>query len=160
MLNARGRTGFNSGFTTAELITVVAIIAVLAAMALPVIRFGMRRQRELDLRTHLQKISGAIDRYVDMRLKGLIKKPPVIGQDIFPKDLEELTKPVELIDGKQVVLLRERDLIDPMTGKNDWKTLSSTDGSDSSSLSENNVWDVRSASDALALDGKTHYNEW
>ena len=149
----------NGGFTIAELITVVAIIAILSVMILPAIHFGTRRQKELDLRNRLQRIGAAIDRYTDMRLKGLIKKPPVLGQDMFPKDLEELTKPIELLDGKQVVLLRERDLIDPMTGKNDWTRMSSTDGFSGMS-SDDNVWDVRSSSTAMSLDGKTHYNEW
>jgi general secretion pathway protein G len=160
MTEARISGSGGRGFTVAELITVVSIVAVLSAMVLPVARFGLRRGREQDLRIRLQKISGAIDRYTAMRLKGLIKKPPVIGQDIYPKDLEELTKPIELLDGKHIVLLRDRDLIDPMTGKNNWRTLSSTDSPDGASSNDDNVWDVRSASTALALDGKTHYNEW
>jgi type II secretory pathway pseudopilin PulG len=160
MQNAPPSVRRNSGFTVAELITVVAVIMILAAMAVPVIRFGTRRQRELDLRARLHKIDGAIDQYIDMRLKGLMKNPPSMGQDMFPKNLEELTKPVMLIDGRQVVLLRERDLIDPMTGKSDFATSSNTDSSDSASSNEDNVWDVHSSSTALSLDGKTHYNEW
>src|SRR5258708_5313654 len=165
---ARGRSavvrrGTGSGFTVAELITVVAIITILASMALPVVSFGIRRQKEIDLRGRLRKITEAIDRYHDLRLAAVpnnIKKPPDLGQDTYPKDLEELTKPIELNNGKSIRLLRERDLIDPMTGKSEWNTLSSGDAPDAQSGSTDNVFEVHSKSTVLALDGKTHYNEW
>ena len=51
-----------AGFTIAELVTVCAIIAILAAMALPVARFGIRRQKEMDLRDRLRMITESIDR--------------------------------------------------------------------------------------------------
>jgi len=152
------------GFTVAELITVVAVIAILASMALPVISFGIRRQKEIDLRARLRRITDAIDRYHDLRMTPLpngIKNPPDVTQDTYPKDLEELTKPIELGNGKFVRLLRERDLIDPMTGKSEWTVFSSSDDPGGSSLSSAaNVFEVHSKSTALALDGKTHYNEW
>lgn len=157
------RSTRSRGFTVAELITVVAVIMILASMALPVVSFGIRRQKELDLRARLRRITEAIDRYHDLRLAqppNGIKKPPDLGQDTYPKDLEELTKPIELQSGKFVRLLRDRDLIDPMTGKNEWNTVSSSDDPDSSSSDGNNVFEVHSKSTVLALDGKTHYNEW
>lgn len=150
----------SSGFTIAELITVTAIVGILAAVALPVTRFAIRRERETELRDRLARFTWAIDRYTDLRLKGLIKAPPDIGQAEYPKSLDDLTKPIELIDGKKVVLLRKRDLIDPMTGKEDWRTVSSTDDPDSISSNGRNVFDVHSSSHALSLDGKTHYDEW
>lgn len=157
--------GFTKGFTIAELITVVGIVAILASIALPVASFGIRRQKEIELREKLRRITEAIDRYHDLRLAqppNNIKAPPDLTVGAYPKDLEELTKPIELSSGKSIRLLRERDLIDPMTGKADWITLADTDEPDAvgSSGGSKNVFEVRSNSHTMSLDGKTHYNEW
>ncbi len=153
-----------NGFTVAELITVVAIVGILASVAMPIATFGIRRQKEIELRERLRKLTEAIDRYHDLRVAqpvtAAIKKPPDLGQGEYPKDLEELSKPIELNNGKMVRLLRERDLIDPMTGKKDWTTLSDKDEPDTTQTNGENVFEVHSKSTALALDGKTHYNEW
>jgi general secretion pathway protein G len=164
MRNGRSRIASSeSGFTIAELITVVAIIGVLASVAMPVVSFGIRRQKEIELHERLRKITDAIDRYHELRVTNPpnnIKKPPDFGQREYPKTLEELTKPIELNSGKSVRLLRERDLIDPMTNRNEWDTLSDNDDPTSSIRSGDNVFEVRSKSTAVSLDGKTHYNEW
>lgn len=148
------------GFTIAELITVCAIIAVLSAIALPVARFGIRRQKEIELHERLRKITDAVDNYHDLRVNGKIKDPAEVRQGEYPKDLDELVKGIETIDGRKVKFLRERDLIDPMTGKNEWTTLSTNDDPDTSSSDGSNVYEIHSKSTAKALDGKTHYNEW
>jgi general secretion pathway protein G len=155
----------SAGFTVAELITVVAIVGILASVALPLANFGLRRQKEIELHERLRKITEAIDRYHELRAQpagspGSIKEPPSLEQGPWPKELEELTKPIELASGQKVRLLRDRDLIDPMTGKKEWNTLSADDDPDSSSGSDKNVYEVHSKSTAPALDGKTHYNEW
>ena len=152
-----------SGFSIAELITVVAIIGILASVAVPVVSFGIRRQKELELHERLRRLTDAIDRYHELRMANPpnnIKKPPDFGQRDYPKNLEELTKPIELNTGKSVRLLRQRDLIDPMTNKSEWDTLSDNDDPTSSIRSGDNVFEVRSKSTAVALDGRTHYNEW
>ena len=154
----------NRGFTIAELITVVAIVGILASVAIPVLTFGVRRQKEIELRERLRHITEAIDRYHDLRqvpAPNGIKDPPTVGQGEWPKDLESLTKPIELGNGKVVRLLRERDLIDPMTGDKKWRVLSDKDDPETSGIgTPDNAFEVHSTSTALSLDGKTHYNEW
>ena len=156
----RFRQDASRGFTLAELITVIAIIGLLSAMALPVAKFGYKRQKEMELRQRIRTITDAIDRYHDLRVRGLIKDPPAVGQEDYPKDLEELVKGVELIDGKKVKFIRERDLVDPITNSKEWDTRSSTDAFDALSSDDNNVFDIHSKSTQMSLDGKTHYNEW
>jgi general secretion pathway protein G len=149
------------GFTVAELITVCAIIAILSAMAMPVARFGLRRQKELELHERLRKITDAIDYYHDLAVAGQLKVQEAVGQNKYPKEFDDLVKGVEKLDGTKVRFLRERDLIDPMTGEKEWDTLSTSDDPDRIGSSDKyNIYEVRSKSRALALDGKTHYNEW
>jgi general secretion pathway protein G len=164
-MNARKHNA-SSGFTVAELITVVAIVGILASVALPLANFGIRRQKEMELHDRLRKITEAIDRYHELRTPtqtspgGAIKDPINLEQGPWPKTLEDLTKPIELNNNQKVRLLRERDLIDPMTGKPEWNTLTSDDDPDTTSGGDKNVYEIHSKSTARALDGKTHYNEW
>ena len=154
-----------NGFTIAELVTVCAIVSILAAATLPVAKFGYRRERELELRATLRKITDAIDRYHD-----IMTVPPTqpirpaemtaLGSEGYPKDLDALTKGIKLTDGRTIHLIRQRDLIDPITGKKEWLTRSTTDDPDTTSSDGNNVYEIHSTSTAMSLDGKTRYNEW
>ena len=167
-MKAAGRNqNAERGFTLAELVTVCAIVAILAAVALPVARFSLRRQKEIELHDRLRKITDAIDRFHD--LMAMANQPnaavkpaqmQALGSEGYPKDLDELIEGVKMSDGKTIRLIRERDLIDPMTGRKEWILLSTTDDPDTSMTNGDNVFEVHSTSTALALDGKTHYNEW
>ncbi len=138
--------------------TVTSIVVILAGLALPVARFALRRQTEMELRNRLRGITDAIDRYHELRVAGVIKGI-TLGSTTYPRSLDDLNS-VELIDGRKIHLLNQRNLIDPFTGRKEWRTISSTDEHDATSSNGDDVFDVRSTSHALALDGRTHYDEW
>jgi general secretion pathway protein G len=103
----------------------------------------------------------AIDEYHRYAVQGLILQHDVT-QDLYPLEMEELVEGVELAGdptGKKVRFLR-RIPIDPMMGTTEWGMRSTRDDPDSTSWSGDNLYDVYSESQALALDGNTHYNEW
>jgi general secretion pathway protein G len=147
-----------AGFTMVELAVVAAMIAILAAMAIPVARYSLRRQKELELRYELRLMREAIDRYKQLSDAGLI--PLQLGGEGYPPDLETLVKGVELVGQikKKEKFLR-RIPIDPMTGKNEWGLRSYQDEPDSFAWGGQNVYDVYSLSTGRALDG-TYYKDW
>lgn len=141
-----------------ELAVVAAMIAILAAMAVPVARYSLRRQKELELRYQLRQMRETIDQYKKLSDAALI--PAKIGGEGYPPDLETLVKGVTLIGqlDKKTRFLR-RIPIDPMTNKAEWGLRSYQDEFDSFSWGGQNVYDVYSLSDARALDG-TYYKDW
>jgi general secretion pathway protein G len=141
-----------------ELAVVAAMIAILAAMAVPVARYSLRRQKELELRHQLRTMRDAIDRYKQLSDAGLI--PIQLGGEGYPPDLETLVKGVNQVgkvDKKQKFL--RRIPIDPMTDAAEWGLRSYQDEHDSFAWGGENVYDVYSLSEARALDG-TYYKDW
>lgn len=141
-----------------ELAVVAAIIAILAAMAVPVARYSLRRQKELELRYQLRQMRETIDQYKKLSDAALI--PAKIGGEGYPPDLETLVKGVTLVGqlDKKTRFLR-RIPIDPMTSKAEWGLRSYQDEFDSFSWGGQNVYDVYSLSEARSLDG-TYYKDW
>ncbi|MGH9317184.1 MAG: type II secretion system protein [Thermoanaerobaculia bacterium] len=146
------------GFTVVELAVVAAMIAILTAMVVPVTRYTIKRQDELELRYNLRLMRDAIDKYKQYSDAGLI--PLKIGGEGYPPDLETLVEGVDLVGqvSKKQKFLR-RIPTDPMTKKAEWGLLSYQDEPDSVSWGGQNVYDVYSLSTNRGIDG-THYRDW
>lgn len=70
------------GFTLIELLLVIAIIAVLAALLIPMIGYARKASKEAKCHTQLATISAAIARYKDVN--GTIpEKHPATGADVY-----------------------------------------------------------------------------
>ncbi|HEV2492129.1 MAG TPA: type II secretion system protein [Terriglobia bacterium] len=145
-------------FTLIELIAAMTILLLLTAMALPMARMQVEREREVELRRDLRDIREAIDRYKDFSDRQMIPvKADTFG---YPPDLDTLVNGVELKGAGAAKYKFLRHIpIDPMTGRADWGLRSMQDDPDSTSWGGENVFDVYSQSQATALDG-TRYADW
>lgn len=149
------RTG--SGFTVAELVMVTAIVAILAAVALPTARFTMKRERESELRLDLRLMRSAIDDFKHLSDQGMIQVE--LGTEGYPKTLDDLVQGVSVVGQLTKRRFLRRIPIDPMTGKAEWGLRAYQDEMDATSWGGQNVYDVYSLSQGTALDG-TKYKDW
>jgi general secretion pathway protein G len=141
-----------------ELAIVAAIISILTAMTVPVVRYTVKRQDELELKFALRSMRDAIDKYKQYSDSGMI--PPQLGTEGYPPDLQTLVDGVTLVGqiNKKQKFLR-RIPMDPMTKKAEWGLRSFQDEPDSTSWGSQNVYDVYTLSPLRAIDG-THYKDW
>jgi general secretion pathway protein G len=146
----------SAGFTLAEMVMVVALIAVLSAMVLPVAKFTVKRRKETELRLALRQVRTGIDEYKRLSDQGLI--PVKIGGEGYPESLEELVEGVELVGQETKRRFLRRIPLDPMT-HDEWALRSYQDDIDSTSWGGENVYDIRTSSEGIAIDG-TKYAEW
>jgi general secretion pathway protein G len=147
-----------AGFTLAELVTVAAVMAILALVTLPVAKFTAKRSKEADLRLALREMRSAVDEYKRYSDAGLI--PVDLGTEGYPKKLDVLVEGVEIVGqvDKKLKLLR-RIPVDPMTGKEEWGLRSFQDDFDSTSWGGEDVYDVYSLSRGVGLNGVA-YRKW
>ena len=147
------------GFTMVEMAVVAAMVAILSVMAIPVARYTLKRQNEVELRYQLRVLRNALDRFKQYCDAGLLPQPGV-DSECYPKDLETLVEGVDLIGqvNKKMKFLR-RVPMDPMTQKVEWGLRSYQDEPDSTSWGGENVYDVYSLSERRAIDG-TRYKDW
>jgi general secretion pathway protein G len=124
-----------AGFTLLELITVVSLVAILAAIALPNYRVAIIQSKEAVLKEDLYRLRDLIDQYY-------------LDKGQYPASLETLVE-----DG----YLRKLPE-DPFTRAADWTPVYAEPDPDQPAETPG-VYDVKSASELPSLDG-TPYNEW
>ena len=146
------------GMTLVELIVAFTILMILSAMAVPLARYKVERDKERDLQHALDDIRKGIDKFKDDMDAGKIG-PPKIDSDNYPETLQQLVEGVKAMGAvdKKIKYLR-RIPKDPMTNSKDWGKRSTRDDPKSQSWGGQNVFDVYTKSTDKARDG-TPYSE-
>jgi general secretion pathway protein G len=147
------------GLTLVELIVAFTILVVLSTMALPLVRYKVKRDKERDLNYALREIRNGIDKFKDDMDAGKIG-PPKLDSDNYPESLDQLVEGVKAIGAidKKIKYLR-RIPKDPMTNSKEWGLRSTRDDPKSSAWGGQNVFDVYTKTMDKARDG-TPYSEW
>jgi general secretion pathway protein G len=152
-----------------ELVSVMAVLTVLASLTLPVAATFVKREREIELRRALRTMRQAIDRFqIDAGTTTQPGRFPGIrttvlnatNEEGYPEELAWLVEGVDIGDaaGTRIRYLR-RIPMDPITREYEWATRSSRDGPEALFSDGTNIFDVRSTSDKTALDG-TKSAQW
>jgi general secretion pathway protein G len=147
------------GFTLLELVVTATVLMILASVAVPLARNGLKRQQELELRRTLREMRTAIDDYKKMAEQQKIKAPPPEANN-YPESLQVLVEGVPATGSlsRKIRFLR-RVPIDPLTGKAEWGLRNSSDDATSTSWGGSHVYDVYSLSPATGMNG-VPYREW
>jgi general secretion pathway protein G len=124
------------GFTLIELMIVMAVIAVLMSIALPIYTRSIQRSKESVLKNNLFTLRTVIDEYTYDKQKA-------------PQSLQDLVS-----DG----YLRQVPM-DPITGSNESWKLIMEDSTNTVNQTQPGIFDIRSGSDLTSLEG-TPYSEW
>jgi general secretion pathway protein G len=130
----RWRKAALAGFTLLELMIVISIIIILAAITLPQYQRTIMHTREAVLRDDLYKMRSLIDQFA-------------ADKGRLPQSIDELVSEGYIRDVP----------LDPFTGQKDWAI---TTGEDPNSLTgEQGMVDVHSSSAETSSEG-TPYSEW
>lgn len=151
------------GFTLIEMLVVLAMMAVLASAARPLLELSVQRSREHELRQGLRTLREALDAYKRASEAGSITQSP--EDSGYPKSLQQLVDGVpdaKSINGRKLYFLRRlpRDPFAPaeLPAAETWG-LRAYDSPPDDPRAGKDVFDVYSRSDRLALDG-TKLKDW
>jgi general secretion pathway protein G len=153
------------GFTLIEMLVTVAIVAMLASVALPLMELSVQRGKEQDLRRSLRELREAIDAYKRAADEGRIARPA--DQSGYPPTLVALVEGVPESQsprpGAKIYFLRRvpRDPFfnDPNTAPEQTWGLRSYDSPPDSPRPGTDVFDVYSLSRGTGLSG-IPYKDW
>jgi general secretion pathway protein G len=151
------------GFTLIEMIVVVVIVSILAAVAIPMVETSVKRHKEIELRRALRTIRTAIDEYKKFVEENKIQ----VDEDTYnyPPTLDILVEGLEYRDKKNEEKIQKflrRIPKDPMNNAYDWEwglRSYQDDFDEYDSWGGENVYDVYTKSERKALDS-TYYKEW
>lgn len=166
----------DEGLTLIEILVTMTIVVILASVAMPLSKVSTKRVQEMELRQQLRTIRAAIDvfrlewnRDGDVLLgpaciKNRLVCKEVSGQYGYPKSLEvllgvKLTGEEATVRGTTMRRYLRVMPIDPLTGKSDWLLRCYKDRPKPTSWCGDDVYDVMTQSEAVALDG-SRYQDW
>jgi general secretion pathway protein G len=156
------------GFTLVEMLVTAAILAILAGVAIPLIKVSVQREKEVELRRSLRLTREAIDAYKKLADEKKIEVEDEEETNGYPPTLDVLVKGVKVKSepkkdgkggGEKLVKFLRRIPIDPMTGTTDWGLRSTQDAPDSMTWGGEHVFDIYTKSRRIALDG-SKYRDW
>ena len=165
-----------AGVTLLELLVTLTIVMVLASVALPLTRMSAKRSHEIELRQHLRIMRAAIDTFKlewnrdgDSLIGPLCLKNKLSCKDIssiygYPKSLDKLlgvklTSEEATVRGTAIRRYLRALPVDPITGKAEWQFRCYKDAPNATSWCGEDVYDVMTKSQEMALDG-TKYRDW
>ncbi len=125
------------GFTLVELVITLAIVAILASVAMPMLKVSVQRSKEAELKANLRQIRDALDAYKKAYDEGRVELKS-IDKSGYPPNLDVLVNGIEdksVPDGKKKIRFLRRIPQDPMRSRDD---------SSSRENSRSDLWGLRS----------------
>ena len=158
------RIALARGFTLIELVITLAIVAILASVALPLVDLTVQRTREHELKRALRDIREGIDAYKAAWDEGRVARKP--GDSGYPRRLEDLVEGVEDLKSakKERIYFMRRLPRDPfatdgqLSAAETWGKRSYASPPDEPKEGED-VFDVYTREPGRAINGRP-YREW